>query len=122
MGNPHCVVFCQDIESLDVKKLGPDFENAPIFPERVNTEFVKVIDSNTLKMRVWERGCGETMACGTGACAVAVAGGLEGRLDGAVVAELPGGELRLLWNRRDDHVYMLGPATIVFEGTWLGPV
>ncbi|NLO48338.1 MAG: carbamoyl-phosphate synthase large subunit [Clostridiales bacterium] len=119
MGNPHCVVFCQDIESLDVKKLGPDFENAPIFPERVNTEFVKVIDSNTLKMRVWERGCGETMACGTGACAAVVAAVLNGYcIEGeAIRVKLLGGELTIMY--LDGSVYLSGDCEKVFEGTTL---
>ncbi len=122
MGNPHAVIFTDRLDDVDLERIGPYIENHERFPERINVHFAKALGRDRVKVLTWERGSGRTMACGTGACAVAVAGGLEGRLDGAVVAELPGGELRLLWNRRDDHVYMLGPATIVFEGTWLGPV
>jgi len=116
MGNPHCVVFCDDIDSIDIEKLGPKFENAPIFPERVNTEFIEVLDRNTLKMRVWERGSGETMACGTGACAAAVAAVENGLCDKGddIRVILKGGDLFIKYT--DETVYMTGAAEKVFEG------
>ena len=116
MGNPHCVVFCDDIDSIDIEKLGPKFENAPIFPERVNTEFIEVLDRNTLKMRVWERGSGETMACGTGACAAAVAAVENGLCDKEddIRVILKGGDLFIKYT--DETVYMTGAAEKVFEG------
>lgn len=119
MGNPHCVVFCEDVEGMDVEEIGPHFENASIFPERVNTEFVKVINSNTLRMRVWERGCGETMACGTGACASVVAAVLNGLCPEGedIRVKLSGGELTISYS--DGIVYMSGDCEKVFEGTTL---
>ena len=117
MGNPHCVVFVDDVDGMDLEKIGPKFENDPLFPERVNTEFVKKIDDRTVQMRVWERGSGETWACGTGACAVAVASVLNGCVTGnTVTVKLRGGDLRIEWNREENTVYMTGPATFVFEG------
>ena len=118
MGNPHAIVYMADIDHLDIEKIGPSFENHVAFPDRVNTEFVEVIDEHTLKMRVWERGSGETLACGTGACAVAVASILNGHVDGdkSVTVKLLGGDLQIFWNRQENLVYMTGPATTVFDG------
>ena len=118
MGNPHAIVYMDDIESLDIEKTGPFFESHLVFPDRVNTEFVKVIDNHTLKMRVWERGSGETLACGTGACAVAVASILNGYVeeDAPVTVKLLGGDLQIFWDRRDNLIYMTGPASTVFDG------
>lgn len=116
MGNPHCVTFVDDVDSLALEKLGPHFENHPAFPERVNTEFVKVIDDHTLQMRVWERGSGETWACGTGACATAVAACLNGycKKGDDITVHLRGGDLVIRYT--DDTVIMTGPASTVFEG------
>ncbi len=116
MGNPHTVVFMEDVDHLEIEKIGPQFENHPCFPNRVNTEFVKVIDKNTAKMRVWERGSGETLACGTGACAVAVACILNGLTENTVTVQLLGGDLLIEWDRNADKVYMTGPAEVVFDG------
>ena len=116
MGNPHAVVYMEDIADLDIEQIGPKFELNPIFPDRVNTEFVKVIDESTVAMRVWERGSGETMACGTGACAVAVASVLNGYTKEQVTVKLLGGDLQIEWDQANNLVYMTGPATIVFEG------
>ena len=118
MGNPHAVVFMDDVEHLEIEKIGPKFENHPLFPDRVNTEFVKVIDEHTVQMRVWERGSGETLACGTGACAVAVASILNHHVDGSapVTVKLLGGDLEIFWNREENLVYMTGPATTVYDG------
>ncbi|MFN8545000.1 MAG: diaminopimelate epimerase [Candidatus Binatia bacterium] len=115
MGNPHCVVFLDDVAQLDLPALGPRFERHPFFPRRVNTEFIRVASPERLEMRVWERGAAETMACGTGACAAAVAGARTGRTGRRVVVALPGGELTIHW-REDDHVLMTGDAVEVFEG------
>lgn len=116
MGNPHAVVFCDDTDSLDLEELGPSFEHNEIFPERINTEFVQVIDRNTIKMRVWERGSGETLACGTGACAAAVASVLNGYCDKGhdILVLLRGGELTV--NYTDERVLMTGGCVKVFEG------
>ena len=118
MGNPHCVVYMDEIDDLDLEKLGPKFENDSIFPERVNTEFIKVIDENTLKMRVWERGSGETWACGTGACAAVVSSVLNGycKYDTPIKIKLLGGELTIKF-MKNGLVYMSGPAEFVFEGS-----
>lgn len=118
MGNPHAIVYMDDLENLDIASVGPQFENHIAFPDRTNTEFVKVIDRQTLQMRVWERGSGETLACGTGACAVAVASTLNGLVDEEVpiTVRLLGGDLQIFWNRQENLVYMTGPATTVFEG------
>ena len=117
MGNPHCVTFVDDVNALDLEKIGPSFENHEAFPDRVNTEFVKVIDDHTLQMRVWERGSGETWACGTGACATVVAACENGycKKGEDVTVHLRGGDL--LINYTDETVFMTGPATTVFEGT-----
>ena len=116
MGNPHCVVFVPHVENINIEKIGPKFEESPLFPEGVNVEFVKVIDKHTLKMRVWERGSGETWACGTGACAVAVAAALNGYCDkdADVTVKLLGGDLKIKYT--DEAVYMTGDAVKVFDG------
>lgn len=118
MGNPHAIVYMADVDHLDIGEIGPYFENHMAFPDRVNTEFVEVLDDHTLKMRVWERGSGETLACGTGACAVAVASILNGHVDGEkpVTVKLLGGDLEIFWNRQENLVYMTGPAATVFDG------
>lgn len=116
MGNPHAVVYLDDVKNLEIEKIGPGFETHPRFPDRVNTEFVRVIDGHTLEMRVWERGSGETLACGTGACAVAVASILNGYVSGEVTVRLLGGDLRILWDEQENIVYMTGPAAVVFDG------
>ena len=118
MGNPHAIVYMTDVDHLDIGEIGPYFENHMAFPDRVNTEFVEVLDDHTLKMRVWERGSGETLACGTGACAVAVASILNGHVDGEkpVTVKLLGGDLEIFWDRQENLVYMTGSATTVFDG------
>ena len=115
MGNPHAVTFVEDVDKVDIEKYGPAIENNPIFPNRTNVEFVQIIDKNNIKIRVWERGVGETCACGTGACAATVASGLNGYTDENVTVALPGGKLIVEWGK-DNHIYMQGPATKVFEG------
>lgn len=117
MGNPHAVVFLPEIDSLDLEKMGPSFEHHPLFPNRVNTEFIRVIDDHTLQMRVWERGSGETFACGTGACAAAVASVLNGycKREQEILIHLRGGDLRIIYHN-DESVTMIGPATFIFEG------
>ncbi|MCA9111161.1 MAG: diaminopimelate epimerase [Planctomycetaceae bacterium] len=117
MGNPHCVIFVDEITDRLVLNVGPQIEHHPAFPNRVNVEFIRVISPAEFEMRVWERGSGETLACGTGACAVAVAGVLTGRLDRCVQAHLRGGDLELEWTEQGD-VFMTGPATEVFRGEW----
>ena len=116
MGNPHAVVYIDDVKGLDIEKIGPKFENHKVFPDRVNTEFCKVLDDHTVEMRVWERGAGETLACGTGACAVAVASILNGYTKEEVTIKLLGGDLKIFWDRKENLVYMTGPATVVFDG------
>ena len=118
MGNPHAVTFIDDTDSLEIEKIGPKFETHKLFPKKINTEFAQIVDRNTIKMRVWERGAGETLACGTGACAVAVASILNGHVDGdkSVTVKLLGGDLQIFWNRQENLVYMTGPATTVFDG------
>ncbi len=120
MGNPHAVVFVDDIddmEKFEIEKIGPYFENHERFPERINTEFVKVIDKNTVQMRVWERGTGETLACGTGCCATTAACVLNGRTDTKVNVKVLGGEILCEWDREENLVYMTGAAATVFEGS-----
>ena len=119
MGNPHCVVFVRDPEVIDLPFVGPMFEHHPLFPRRANVEFVRIISRNVLQMRVWERGAGETLACGTGACAALVAAVLCGHSDRTVQMKLAGGNLMLNWNADDNHVYQTGPAAFVFDGEWL---
>ena len=116
MGNPHTVIYVDDVKGLDLEKIGPKFENHERFPKRINTEFVHCIDKQTLEMRVWERGSGETLACGTGACAVAVSSILNNLTDTQVTVKLLGGDLQIEWDREKDRVFMTGPATVVFDG------
>jgi diaminopimelate epimerase len=116
MGNPHCVLFLQDIAALDLETIGPRFERHERFPKGINTEFIEVLGRNEMDMRVWERGSGETAACGTGACAAAVAGVLTGRTDRRVLVHLAGGDLTIEWRERDNHVAMRGEAVEVFRG------
>lgn len=117
MGNPHAVIFMdEDVKKLNLKKLGPKFENHERFPKRTNTEFMRVIDRNTMDMRVWERGSGETLACGTGTCAAVVAAVLNNLTERKVLVHLLGGDLEIEWSGMDNHVYMTGTATTVFEG------
>lgn len=116
MGNPHTVIFTQNIANLYIETIGKKIENSPVFPRRTNVEFIEVIDKSRIKMRVWERGSGETLACGTGACAAVVAGVLNGLVSRKATVELLGGNLEIEWNENDDHVYLTGPAETVFEG------
>lgn len=116
MGNPHAVVFVDDVTNLEIEKIGPYFENHERFPNRINTEFVKVLDKKTVQMRVWERGTGETLACGTGCCATVVACILNGLTDTSVTVKLLGGEIAVTWDREANLVYMTGSAKTVFEG------
>ena len=116
MGNPHCVVFVDHVGNIPIETLGPKFENHVCFPNRINTEFVHVLDRQNVWMRVWERGAGETLACGTGACATAVACILNGYTDDHVTVHLKGGDLDIFWDKSDNHVYMTGGAVTVFEG------
>lgn len=116
MGNPHTVIFMDDIDKLDISKIAPHIENSAFFPNRTNTEFIEKISDNYLKMRVWERGSGETLACGTGACAAAVAANLNGLADRKVTIQLLGGELEIEWREEDNHVFLTGDAVTVFEG------
>ena len=122
MGNPHAVIFWEDVKHLEIEKIGPWFENHERFPRRTNTEFVEVLDDSHVKMRVWERGSGETWACGTGASAVAVACALNGKTGRKVDVELVGGTLTIEWKEEDNHVYMTGPAEFSFDGVWLQEV
>ena len=115
-GNPHAVIYVDDVKGLDLEKIGPKFENHERFPKRINTEFVHCIDRQTVEMRVWERGSGETLACGTGACAVAVSSILNNLTDTQVTVKLLGGDLQIEWDREKDRVFMTGPATVVFDG------
>lgn len=117
MGNPHCVTFVDAVDPLELEKIGPKFEHHPFFPQRVNTEFIHVVSPTELNMRVWERGSGETWACGTGACAAAVAAALNKRTGRRVTIHLRGGDLEIEWREEDNHVYMTGPAEEVFNGT-----
>ena len=116
MGNPHCIVFCKNVDDIDIEKIGPMFEKNPIFPNGVNTEFIEIIDDDTLKMRVWERGSGETLACGTGACAAAVAAVENGycKKNQEIKVKLKGGDLTIKYT--DETVLMTGPAQKSFEG------
>jgi diaminopimelate epimerase len=118
MGNPHAVAFVDDVKKVPIEKIGPQIETYEIFPRKTNVEFVHVVDRQTLEMRVWERGAGETLACGTGACASLVASVLNGVSDRNVVLKLIGGELQIEWNEKDNHVYMIGPAEIAFDGKY----
>lgn len=116
VGNPHCIVFVEDVDALELETLGPEFENHPLFPQRVNTEFVQYLGRNELKMRVWERGSGETRACGTGATATLAAAVLCGLTDDSATVHLLGGDLFIEWNREKNRLFMTGPAVTVFDG------
>lgn len=118
MGNPHLVLFCKDVTRVPLARVGPILETAGVFPKRINVHFVQIVSPEEVAMRTWERGSGITLACGTGACAVCVAGVLTNRTSRSLLAHLPGGNLRLEWAERDNHVYMTGPATEVFTGEW----
>ena len=116
MGNPHAITIVEDVDGFDVEKYGSVIEIDKHFPEKANIEFIQIINRNTIKMRVWERGSGETMACGTGASATAVACNLNGLVEDEVTVKLLGGDLNIKWNKEDNHIYMTGPAVTVFEG------
>ncbi|MGF1603061.1 MAG: diaminopimelate epimerase [Thermosynechococcaceae cyanobacterium] len=116
MGNPHCITFVENVDAIALETLGPQFETHSVFPQRINTEFVEVVRPDYLKMRVWERGAGITLACGTGACAVLVAGVLTARCQSSATIELPGGSLEISWDGGEQPVYMTGPAESVFAG------
>lgn len=116
MGNPHAVVFMNQVKDLEIEKLGPYFENHERFPNRTNTEFVEIMDRRNVFMRVWERGTGETLACGTGCCATAVACIVNGFTENAITVKVLGGEIEIEWDRESDLIYMTGPAQTVFEG------
>ena len=118
MGNPHAVIFSPDVKAIDLERIGPAVENHKAFPRRINAHWVQVHSRTEVTMRTWERGSGITLACGTGACAVAVAGVLTGRTDRKILAHLPGGDLTLEWRESDNNVYMTGSATEVFSGEW----
>ena len=121
MGNPHCVYFCEDAEDVYVDKIGPKTEHNPLFPERTNVEYVSMLDKDHLRMRVWERGAGITQACGTGACASAVAAIRRGLTGRTVRVTLDGGDLQIEWREADNHVYMTGPVAYSYKGTMLLP-
>ena len=116
MGNPHAIVFMDHVKDLDIEVIGPHFDNHTCFPKRTNTEFVEVLDRNTVNMRVWERGAGETLACGTGACATAVACVLNDKTEDHITVHLLGGDLEIEWDKESNQIYMTGPATTVFDG------
>lgn len=116
MGNPHCVIFADDVDNFPVTKYGQAIEKHQLFPKRINVEFVEVISKKELNMRVWERGSGETLACGTGACAALVAANLNGLAGKRATIHLSGGDLKIEWSEKDNHIYMTGPAAEVFEG------
>jgi len=118
MGNPHCITFVEDSAGINLEQIGPLFENHQVFPQRTNTEFIQVVKSDYIKMRVWERGAGITLACGTGACASVVAGVLNHKCDRSCTVELPGGCLQIDWSATDNRVYMTGAAIEVFKGTY----
>ncbi|MBN1943774.1 MAG: diaminopimelate epimerase [Phycisphaerae bacterium] len=120
MGNPHVVLYCRDVGAVPLEQVGPIVETAAIFPDRVNLHVVRVISPKEVRMRTWERGSGITLACGTGASAVCVAGVLTGRGERNVLVHLPGGDLDIEWRQKDGHVYMTGPASEVFDGQWRG--
>jgi diaminopimelate epimerase len=116
MGNPHCMTYVPDVAAVPLAQVGPMFEHHPVFPQRTNTEFVEVVNTGYVKMRVWERGAGITLACGTGACATVVAGVLTGQNERVCTVELPGGCLHIEWSAVNNHIYMTGPATVSFRG------
>jgi diaminopimelate epimerase len=117
MGNPHAVTLVDSVDAIEIEKIGPKFENHEIFPARTNTEFIELVDKNTIKMRVWERGAGETLACGTGACGAMAACNLLGHIGDVAKVELIGGTLEIRWDKEENSVYMTGPAKFVFDGT-----
>ena len=117
MGNPHCITFVENLSAIALAEIGPLFEHHAVFPQRTNTEFIEVVSSDYIKMSVWERGAGITLACGTGACASVVAGVLNNKCDRSCTVELPGGCLKINWSATDNRVYMTGPAVKVFHGT-----
>lgn len=116
MGNPHAITFVKNVEGFEVEKYGSKIEVNEKFPQKANVEFIEIVNKNHIKMRVWERGSGETLACGTGACASVVAGSINNLIERKVIVELLGGILEIEWNKEDNHVYMTGPAVTVFEG------
>lgn len=116
MGNPHAITYVDDVNAVEIEKIGPKFENHELFPRRINTEFAQVVDRHTIKMRVWERGAGETLACGTGACATMVAANLSDLVDDCVDLVLIGGTLNIRWDKEENNIYMTGPARFVFDG------
>jgi diaminopimelate epimerase len=118
MGNPHAVIYVDDVAGVPLEQVGPEIENNPLFPDRVNVHFVQVHSAEEVTMRTWERGSGVTLACGTGASAVCVAGVLTGRTGRSLLAHLPGGDLKLQWRQDSNRLYMTGPATEVFSGEW----
>ena len=118
MGNPHCITFVENSDAIALEQIGPQFEHNSVFPQRTNTEFIEVVRSDYIKMRVWERGAGITLACGTGACASVVAGVLNNKCDRSCTVELPGGCLQINWSAADNRVYMSGPAVEVFRGKY----
>lgn len=118
MGNPHCITFVDSVKDIPLEVIGPQFEHHPVFPQRTNTEFIEVVERDYLKMRVWERGAGITLACGTGACASVVAAVLNDRSDRRCTVELPGGCLQIEWDESSEHLYMTGPAQKVFAGQY----
>lgn len=118
MGNPHCVIFVKNVDAFPVQEIGPLIENHPFFPKRVNVEFVEVKNRSRVKARVWERGAGETLACGTGACAIAVASARAGKTGRSVKIDLPGGRLGARWSS-DDHVFLTGPTAITYRGEFI---
>ena len=119
MGNPHCITFVDNSDDINLAQIGPQFEHHSVFPQRTNTEFIQIVRSDYMKMRVWERGAGITLACGTGACASVVAGVLNGKCDRLCTVELPGGCLQIEWSAQDGRVYMTGAAEQVFTGEYL---
>jgi len=118
MGNPHCINFVENVDQISLEQIGPQFENHSVFPKKTNTEFIQAIAPDYLKMRVWERGAGITLACGTGACASVVAGVLTGKSERRCTVELPGGCLQIEWSETDQRIYMTGPAQRVFTGDY----
>jgi len=116
VGNPHAVVFVQDVNAVDVEKKGPPIETHPQFPEKTNVEFIEIVNAQEINMRVWERGAGETLACGTGACAAVVASHLNGKTGTEVTVHLTGGDLNICWDKKTNHIYKTGPANFVFSG------
>jgi diaminopimelate epimerase len=118
MGNPHAVIYVEDVEAVEIEKLGPELEHHAMFPSRVNVQFAQVHSAGEVTLRTWERGSGATLACGTGASAVCVAGVLTGRSGREILAHMPGGDLRLVWRQDNNHVYLTGPAVEVFSGEW----